>query len=141
MTHDKLNGRTLHLWRGRNPAEDTVELAQAIAKSPAELFNDKGQLVYPNGGHLSPVSKERLLAFITEHIVTRRVVNRGTAEAPIQECEYCSFGFHPGMDLSLGPNDRVLMTLLTGRALERMPPGSSGNEFERGSVAWWVPKV
>jgi hypothetical protein len=45
------------------------------------------------------------------------------------------------MDLSRGPNDRVLITLLTGRALERLPPGASGGELERGAVFFYVPKA
>jgi hypothetical protein len=132
----------LHIWRGRDPIEDTVSLAQAVAASSAELFRTtEGQLVRVSEGRLVPVGRDGLCEIAAEHVWTRKPVNRGTATEPIWEVEYGPFDFAPGTDLSRGPNDRVLMTLLTGRALERMPPGSAGNEFERGAVAYWVPKV
>jgi len=30
MSGDKLNGRRLHVWHGRNPIEDTISLAQEL---------------------------------------------------------------------------------------------------------------
>jgi hypothetical protein len=56
-------------------------------------------------------------------------VNRGTADKPIWEREFCPFAFTLTADTSTGPNERVLRTLLTAKTLEE------------GGLAWRVVKV
>jgi len=93
MSGDKLKGCRLHVWHGRDPIEDTISLAQAVAASPAELFNCNDRFCWPNDGHLDPVSKDLLREIIAKHICTRRLVDRGTREPPVWECEYLPFDF------------------------------------------------
>jgi hypothetical protein len=61
------------------------------------------------------------------------VVNRGTADKPIWEREYCPLNFTPGgsrrADTSSAPNEMVLATLLTA------------NTLEEGGLVWRVPKA
>jgi hypothetical protein len=65
--------------------------------------------------------------------VIKRLINRGTADKPNWECEFCPFNFAPGADTSVAPDDRVLMTLLTGRILEG---GPTGRLLAGGRLAW-----
>ena len=67
------------------------------------------------------VGKDILLEIITKHVVTKRLVNRGTAYKPIWEREYCAFE----------PSEREIRTLLIAKTLEegglaqRLPKFSS----------------
>ena len=73
--------------RGRDPVEDLNTSADAIAESPAELFNWNGGLVWINAGKLVPVAKDALIQIIEKHVAVRKLVNRGATDAPAWECE------------------------------------------------------
>src|SRR5262249_7671479 len=86
-----LSTATGSTWRGH---EDITGLADAAAKTAA-IFNQDDRLVWLtqiNGaGALVPVSGAVLHEIIAKHIVTPRLVNRGTTDEPNWACEYVPF--------------------------------------------------
>jgi hypothetical protein len=137
---DELNGRRLHVWRGQDLVADVNALMDAIVASGAEIYNRDGRLVHLDGGKLVPVPRDQLPEIIGRHLVTKRPVNRGTADEPHYEIEYSAFSFAPGVDTRYGPDDRVLTTLHTGRGFERLPPGQDLS-FSGGGLLARVLKV
>ena len=105
--------RRLHVWRGRVLKEDTDRLSEAVAeKAGAELFNLNGSLVWLNEGQPVRADKNVLREIITRHIVSIRLVNRGTTDVPRWESEYYSFDFPLGADTSKEPSEQVLINLM-----------------------------
>src|SRR5262245_28365707 len=87
---EKLNGRRLHLWRGRDVKQDTAALCDALAAT-TELFNDNGTLVRLDQGKLVPVNLAALRDFIAKHIAGVRLVNRGGT----WQREFFTYAFAP----------------------------------------------
>ena len=110
MNDDKLKGRRVFSWKGKNPVADVNAFADAIAEV-ADLFNLEGTLVWLNDGELIPVTKILLVKIITKFIARKRIKNIGTKWA----VEYCSFEFPISADIAVEPNDAVLNILLGTR--------------------------
>jgi hypothetical protein len=85
--------------------EDLNALADAVAES-AEIFNQDGRLVWLNAGKLIPVSRIILREIITTHVVTKNLINHGTADEPNWTREYVPFV----------PHEQALRALLTAEA-------------------------
>ena len=88
---DKLNGRAVYAPQGKDPDQDASALADAVARSAAKLINRGGQLVWIRDGKLYRVDPNAARVLITEHVVTVRLVNRGTAEEPNVDIEYIPY--------------------------------------------------
>jgi hypothetical protein len=76
---DKLNGRVVHIWTGRNRTTDVGRLADAIAAAlvPVGLCNHAGGLAQldKNGG-LSPINFDALRKLIDKYVAGLRIVQR-----------------------------------------------------------------
>jgi hypothetical protein len=126
--------RRLHLWRDQDLNADTNALADAVAESDVDLFNLDGRLFWLTEGTLVPVSKNLLLDIITKHVATVRLVNRGSAEKPIWEREFCSFNFAPGADTSRAPEPGSYYSADwqgAGEELQRWGPGAGCGDLAR----------
>ena len=120
------DGRRLFVWLGRDPIEDTNRLADVVAETAgAELFNLDGLCWLNDEGQLVPARKDVLRKIIARHIVSIRLVNRGSR----WECEYHAFDFPFTTDASKEPNEQVLVSLMSAR------------RKEDGGLAWRVAKV
>jgi hypothetical protein len=119
--NDKLNDRRIFKWHGRNLAEDTSRLTDAIAESCiAEVFELNGSLVWFNDGQPVPISRTLLREIIALHIVSIRLVNLG----PRWQVEYYAFDFPQGADTSKEPDEKVLTSLMND-LISRVPRGPS----------------
>src|SRR5262245_54448333 len=108
------DGRRLHLWHGQDLDEDTSRLAEAIAEATrTELFNVNGSLFWLTEGRLVAVGKDVLREIIRKHVVSLRLVNRGSTNAPLWEVEYFEFDFPIAADARERPNQQVLLNIGT----------------------------
>ena len=69
-------GKTLFHPSGRDPLDDTIILADAVAGSNADLLNDGGTPVWIHAGQRIPIAMEVLREIIAKFIVTARPVER-----------------------------------------------------------------
>jgi len=82
---DQLNGRTVYAPQGQDD-EDADALVDAIAGA-VRLFNYAGRPIWLNEGKLIEVNQNVFREIISKHVVTARLVNRGTDWA----CEYSPY--------------------------------------------------
>jgi hypothetical protein len=133
MNTTELGSRRLHVWRGRHHGstrphglvdavkEDTATLAEAIVEA-VELFNAGGQLVQLDPtGKIIPINRAALHGLVSKHIAAVRVVNVGTADPPIWQRQYYSFGFEQHADTAHEPDAKVLDELFRNELLWRLP--------------------
>jgi hypothetical protein len=103
------DGRRVFVWHGKNPAEDTSRLTEAVAEvAITELFELNGILVHLTEGQLVPVNKDVLREIIKRHIVSVRLMSRGTD----WEREFYSLDFPITADPSKEPDQRVLIDMV-----------------------------
>jgi hypothetical protein len=106
---DELNGRRIFVWRG---PEDGTRLADVVAEEAvAELFDVDRGLVWLTEGQTVPCNINILREVIGRHIVSLRLVNRGTTDAPTWNLEYRPFDFPRVADTSREPDEKVLLAL------------------------------
>jgi hypothetical protein len=106
---DELNGRRIFVWRG---PEDTNRLADVVAEVAArELFDVNRSLVWLTEGQTVPCNINILREVIGRHIVSLRLVNRGTTDAPTWNLEYRPFDFPRVADTSREPDEKVILAL------------------------------
>jgi hypothetical protein len=75
------DGLTLYSPHGRSQTEDLNLLADCIANSKADLFNDNGQIIWIHEGKRIGVGTKVLAEIIAKHVVTAWPVNhRGQLE-------------------------------------------------------------
>jgi hypothetical protein len=114
---DKLNGRKVYIPRGRDKQEDLNILADCIAASDADLFNDNDCLIWIAAGGRVPVTPEILRGICTKYVVTKHA--RETPDG--WKVEY----------RPVEPDEMVLRTLLMAKSREagslllRVPKGLS----------------
>jgi hypothetical protein len=119
---DELNGRRIFVWRG---PEDTNRLADVVAEVAArELFDVNRSLVWLTEGQTVPCNINILREVIGRHIVSLRLVNRGTTDAPTWNLEYRPFDFPRVADTSREPDEKVLIAL-SAALLLRVAKGPS----------------
>src|SRR4051812_10697352 len=109
------NGCVVFLPRGRNPREDLSMLADCIAGSNADIFDDQGCLIWIDGGKRVPVTPEVLREICRQHVVTKHP----------QESE-------DGWDIEYRPyelDEITLRTLITART------------WEDGGLIWRLPRT
>jgi hypothetical protein len=107
MVDTELNGRAVVVLRG-DPRADLNAVADAIVAS-AKLRNCNGSLIWLNGGKLIPVSAAVLSEIIPQHVVTERLINRGSTSEPNWVVEYRPLA---------PPTEKALATLLRAEKLE-----------------------
>jgi hypothetical protein len=71
------DGFTLYSPRGRSQSEDLDLLAECIANSKANLFNQDGSAIWIEGGNRTGVGTKVLADIIAKHVVTARPVQHG----------------------------------------------------------------
>jgi len=111
-----LNGRWVYAPREtagrgqfRDPYADICALADAVAgATSAELFNHNGRLIWLREGTLAQVTLDALHEIVAKNVVTQRLVNRGTADAPNWELVYSP----------CEPSRKELVTLITADSLK-----------------------
>jgi len=92
------------------------------------LLNVDGQLEHIDAGKRIRVNKDYYFQLVPKYVVTKRLVNRGTAENEHWECELCPYM----------PDERVVLALHTGRSSERSYPAQS---LAGGALVDRVPKA
>jgi len=122
MADTELNGRICVVWRGRDAYEDIAALADAVAAT-GDFFDRDGVVVWlSEEGQLVPASGPVLREVIERRIVTRWLMNRGTAIEPRWVREYVPFVVN---NVALG----MLLkgeTKKDGSLLLRVPPITPG---------------
>jgi hypothetical protein len=110
------DGRQVYIPRNRDSVEDLCCLADCIAGSKADLFNDGGRIILLGAAERVEVNGTDLLSkIIMKVVVTKHPVNR----ADKWEVEYRPYQ----------PDDKTLRALLTAKTLEE------------GGLVWRLPKV
>ena len=71
------DGLTLYKPRGRTQSEDLDLLAECIANSKADLFNEDGSVIWIDAGKRIGVGTKVLAEIIAKYVVTAWPVNRG----------------------------------------------------------------
>ena len=102
--NDKLNGRRLYLPRGRDPREDLCILADTIATSEADLFNQDGHPIWITAGKCVSIIPAVLRDICTRYVATKHP--RETANG--WEVEYRAYE----------PDEMTLRALLKAKTLE-----------------------
>jgi hypothetical protein len=111
------NGRSVYLPRGRDQTEDLNTLADCIAASSADLFNQDGCLIWITAGGCVQVNLERLRELVPKYVATKHL--RKTAG--VFEVEYRPYE----------PDQKALHALIMakrredGSLLARLPKTSS----------------
>jgi hypothetical protein len=96
-----------------------------IVASLACLCDDFRQNVFGNRNERARI----------EHVATKRLVTRGTADEPSWAVERCPFNFPCTPDARTGPNEQTLATMLVGKEPK------DGVELKRGQLLAPVPKA
>jgi hypothetical protein len=115
--NDELGKRRLYVPRGRDPVEDLNILADCIAASDADLFEQNGAVVLLDKGRPVMVTPAILRETIKTHVKIKQMVNHGT----VWKVEYSP----------CQPDEMTLRALLTAKTLEegglvqRLPKGPS----------------
>jgi len=104
--------------------EDINTLADVVAQSDADLFNQNDRLVWLDEGSLVPVNRDILLELIPKHVSVKKLVNRDGR----WECELCPFV----------PDDMTLRALLSGMSPMR---SATGILLPGGGLLGRVPKA
>jgi len=85
-----------------DPYESLNNLALLIAEATRDcLFEHDGRLFILREGKLVAATLDALVTLIAERVVTQRLVNRGTADAPSYELAYAPLEVTPGQVRSL----------------------------------------
>jgi hypothetical protein len=115
--NDELGNRRLYVPRGRDPVEDLNILADCIAASDADLFEQNGAVVLLDRGVPVRVNPATLRETIMKHVVTKGLVSRADKwQVEYSPCQ---------------PDEMTLRALLTAKTLEegglvqRLPKGPS----------------
>jgi hypothetical protein len=129
--NDKLDGRRIHHWRGRDRTTDVARLADAIATA-IELYNHDGALVrLGDDGQLINVNRADLHELISRHICGIKI----TSHNGILKKEYFTYEFAPPRrhDATLsGPRPPPDNSLPDANVLD---------ELYRHELVWRLPKV
>ena len=88
-------------------------MAEAVAeRTQTELFNVNGELYQLTEGRLVAINKDILRDIVARHLVSPRLVNRGSTSAPVWEVEKFSFDFPVVADTREQPDQRVVLNLI-----------------------------
>jgi hypothetical protein len=105
---DELGNRQLYRPRGRDPIEDLCLLADCIAASDADLFDQGGgRTVGIDNGMVVGVNPAILLGIITRHIAIKVPVNHGTESQPAWKVEVQPYQ----------PDNATVVALITAKTL------------------------
>jgi hypothetical protein len=111
---DAPGGRSIYIPRGRNPLEDLNILADCIAASDADLFNQDEGAIWITAGKRVPVNPNTLREICKKYVVTKH---------PRETAGGWEVAFRP-----YEPDEMTLRALLTAKTQEE------------GGLIWRLPK-